>query len=523
MIATTAIPEIESALDNAIRSSNPNGDEARPVRLSYVLITPARNEAASIAQTIESVVQQTVKPVKWVIVSDGSTDGTDDVVKQYTAACPWIELVRMPERKERHFAGKVHAFNAGYARVKDLKFDIVGSLDADITFGSDYFDFLLAKFAANPRLGVGGTPFEEEGRRYDYRFTSSEHVSGACQLFRRECFEEIGGYVPIKIGGIDLTAVLTARMKGWQTRSFLERTCTHHRKMGTATQPAWRVAFRGGRGDYMLGSHPVWEFCRCIYQMMRQPRLIGGIVRAAGFILAMASRADKPISSDLVRFRRAEQLRRLSDFFCSLPKHLHRALTRFRHVLTKNIQKMFWIYIADIFEVTSMTDVRATEPLISCSFLPITPANYSRVTEFREKSRVQEYEEKTARHEIGYFVESGDRVVASIWATVNVTPKPVCVRRYMPLQPNEALIHDIVTGDQHRGMGIGPFMVSQMSGVLLEQLKATRIVIDVSFKNRSSLKMMTKSGLHANQRVLYVSGFGRLLCQKVLKQYAQRP
>ena len=192
--------------------------------LKYVLITPARNEAALLENTIKCVVRQTVLPVKWVIVSDGSTDGTDDIVTRYSAAHQWIELVRMPDRRERHFAGKVGAFKAGQERLQDLHYDVIGNLDADITFGEDYFAFLISRFEGNLRLGVAGTPFREESEQYDYRFTSIEHVSGACQLFRKQCFEEIGGYTPIKIGGIDLVAVISARMKGWQTRSFLEKT-----------------------------------------------------------------------------------------------------------------------------------------------------------------------------------------------------------------------------------------------------------------------------------------------------------
>src|SRR5215467_6869786 len=105
--------------------------------LEYVVITPARNEAHFIEQTLKSVTSQTVLPLKWVIVSDGSTDGTDDIVKQYAAQYPWIELLRMPERAERHFAGKVHAFNAGYTRVRDTEYDVVVSLDADISFEDD--------------------------------------------------------------------------------------------------------------------------------------------------------------------------------------------------------------------------------------------------------------------------------------------------------------------------------------------------------------------------------------------------
>src|SRR5215475_12821945 len=155
-------------------------ERAAEVRLG--LVTPARNEAAFLRGTIESVVAQTVKPVRWVIVSDGSTDGTDEIVKEYAALYDWIELVQMPERKERHFGGKVRAFNAGYERLRDLEYDLIGNLDADITFGPDYVAFLLQKFQENSQLGVAGTPFTEEARHYDYRFTSVEHVSGACQL-----------------------------------------------------------------------------------------------------------------------------------------------------------------------------------------------------------------------------------------------------------------------------------------------------------------------------------------------------
>src|ERR1700747_1499442 len=107
---------------------------------AYILITPARNEALFIEKTIVSVVAQTMRPIKWVIVSDGSTDATDDIVCKYVREYSWIELVRTPEHRERHFAAKVHAFNAGYARVKDLEYEIIGNLDADVSFDErDYF------------------------------------------------------------------------------------------------------------------------------------------------------------------------------------------------------------------------------------------------------------------------------------------------------------------------------------------------------------------------------------------------
>ena len=201
----------------------------------YVLVTPARNEARFIATTIESVVAQSVRPLKWVVVSDGSTDGTDEIVSRYAAQHDWIELVRMPERKERHFAGKVHAFNAGRARVSHLPYEVIGSLDADISFDQDYFKFLLEKLNNDATLGLIGTPYKDTTSEiYDFRYVSTNHVSGACQLFRRECFEAIGGYRAVKGGAIDTIAGLTARMHGWKTCTFTEKICLHHRELGTA-------------------------------------------------------------------------------------------------------------------------------------------------------------------------------------------------------------------------------------------------------------------------------------------------
>ena len=131
---------------------------------------------------------QTAPPAKWVIVSDGSTDGTDEIVSRYAADHPWIELVRMPERSERSFAGKVLAFNAGCARVAGLDFDVVGNLDADVWFEADHFEFLVAKFAEDSLLGVVGAPFREGSYQYHYRFSNVENVWGGCQLFRLRVF-----------------------------------------------------------------------------------------------------------------------------------------------------------------------------------------------------------------------------------------------------------------------------------------------------------------------------------------------
>src|SRR5215469_11683307 len=128
---------------------------------TYVLVTPARNEGIFIEGTIKSVVSQIALPLRWVIVSDGSTDQTDEIVKFYVKKYAWIELVRMAEHRDRHFAAKANCFNVGYARIKHLDFDLIANLDADITFEPDYFQFLINKFVEMPDLGVAGTPFVE--------------------------------------------------------------------------------------------------------------------------------------------------------------------------------------------------------------------------------------------------------------------------------------------------------------------------------------------------------------------------
>lgn len=288
----------------------------------YVLITPARNEARFIGLTIESVVAQTIRPRKWVIVSDGSTDGTDDIVSQYAAQHPWIELVRIAKGGERDFAGKVGAFNAGYAKVKDLNFEVIGNLDADVSFDAKYLAFLMDKFADNPRLGVAGTPYSEEHAEHNEQFKSPEHVSGACQLFRRQCFEDIEGYYPVTSGGIDLIALLSAQSKGWQTRRFDDMVCRHHRSVGSGMDAgAYRRLLTRGRKDYLLGSHPVFEVFRSANQMRVRPYVVGGLLMLMGYVWAMLRGVERTMPGHLIKLRRKDQMQRLANVLRLRWKH----------------------------------------------------------------------------------------------------------------------------------------------------------------------------------------------------------
>jgi glycosyltransferase involved in cell wall biosynthesis len=289
--------------------------------MKYVLITPAHNEEAFIDKTLASMVAQTVLPERWVIVDDGSTDETAKIVEKHAQSQPWIDLVRRPQRRDRSFAGKAHAFNMGMERVRSLDFDIIGNLDADISFDPDYFQFLLSKFAEYPRLGVTGTTMREANhdalRDSFYHF---KDVFGACQLFRRECFEEVGGYMPIKWGGIDWIAVRTARLKGWETRSFSDKIFFHHRPMGETDSSTLKARFDYGRKDYFLGNHPLWQVFRVGYQMLKRPYVIGGLMLGAGYVYSLVARIERPITPELLKLHRREQLQRLKACLPALPK-----------------------------------------------------------------------------------------------------------------------------------------------------------------------------------------------------------
>lgn len=293
--------------------------------LSYVLITPARNEEAFIQKTIESMIGQTVLPLKWVIVNDGSTDKTSDIVGSYLARHPWIELVQMPQRRDRSFAAKVTAFNAGYERVKGLPYDIIGNLDGDIAFGKDHFEFLISKFSEDPNLGVAGTVFKEDGySSAQDSFEGHKHVSGQCQLFRKQCWDDIGGYIPHRAGGIDWMAVTTARMKGWKTESFREKWFFHYRRLGTAQRSIVSSIFSYGEKDYYLGGHPLWEMFRVAYRTTKQPFIIGGIALGFGYCWAFLCRIPRPVSKDLMAFHRKEQMLKL--------KAILKSIVRFKRV-----------------------------------------------------------------------------------------------------------------------------------------------------------------------------------------------
>lgn len=280
--------------------------------MKYVLITAARNEERLIGQTLAAVIGQTHRPERWVIVDDGSEDRTAEIVEQHARQHPWIILLRRPVRAARSFSGKAHAVNAGLEAMRDIDFEIVGNLDADVTFEPDYLGFVVEKFVHRRRLGIAGTPFTETG--YDSSrdsFEGENYVAGPCQLFRYQCFEEIGGYVAHHAGGVDWMAVMMARMKGWEVRSFPEKRFHHHRTLGTAERSPLRALFSYGEKDYYLGGSPIWQLFRATYRIANRPFVFGGLALGLGYLWAALRRTPRPVSAELMRFHRREQMKKL--------------------------------------------------------------------------------------------------------------------------------------------------------------------------------------------------------------------
>ena len=280
--------------------------------IKYVLVTAARNEAQYIEGVVKSVASQTMTPQKWVIVSDGSTDATDDIVSTYARKHPFIELLRLEPNEERNFGSKVNAIHVGRKNFSNVDYDYFGVVDADITFESDYFEKLFIKFSDNPKLGIAGGRVLDVVRGVPTKNISSlDSVAGPNQMFRRPCWEEIGGYLPLKIGGEDAAAEIMARMKNWEVRTFPEVTVLHHRPTGTGMWSGWSVRFFFGMEDYLLGYHPLFFLLKSIHRMRVKPYILGGFLMLFGYLFSYLSGKKKALPMDVVQYLRKEQMNKI--------------------------------------------------------------------------------------------------------------------------------------------------------------------------------------------------------------------
>ncbi len=280
--------------------------------LSYVLLTAAYNEEHYIEETIRSVVAQVVRPQMWVIVSDGSTDRTDEIVRQYAMRHPFIRLVRREKDDSREFASKVFALRAGFQMLTPDSIQFIGHLDADLCLAPRYFRNLLAKFEKDPELGVaGGWCFEKAANGYwqPRPGNCTWSVPGAIQMFRSECYKDIGDLLPIEYGGEDWYAEIRARMCGWRVRSFPELEARHLRASGTRAS-LLRYCYRAGFMDFALGSHPLFEVAKVAKMSVTPPYLLNALLRMLGFLAAHVS-GRRMVPPACVEFLQQEQLGRL--------------------------------------------------------------------------------------------------------------------------------------------------------------------------------------------------------------------
>lgn len=278
----------------------------------YIIITPARNEEDFIKFTIESVISQSVLPLKWVIVSDGSTDGTDDIVSTYSKKHKFIYLLSANSTGDRNFGSKVNAIKAGFKLIDNENYDYLGFLDADVSFDSNYFKAILEKFEGSQKLGVGGGIIQELIKgKYVTQNNSLNSVAGAVQTFRRKCYEDIGGYIPLKYGGIDTAAEIIARSKGWDVQTFPELKVLHHRRVMTGKGNQFKVKYRHGITHYMLGYHPLFQILRCLLRIKDRPYFLGSFFIMLGYLNATRKKYERQLPDDVVAFLQKEQMQRI--------------------------------------------------------------------------------------------------------------------------------------------------------------------------------------------------------------------
>jgi glycosyltransferase involved in cell wall biosynthesis len=281
-------------------------------KASYVLVTPVRNEQATIGITIESVLRQSIQPREWVIVSDESTDETDEIVTHYSSKHEFIRLLRLTRRPRRNFASVVFATEAGIAALKTKNHEFIGLLDGDIRFPEDYYEEILLRFVKDPKLGVaGGLVVDFYGGRHHPSPQSLRDVAGAVQFFRRDCFESLRGLVAVPEGGWDAITCVQARMRGFNTRTFPEIEVDHLKPRNIAEGNIFRRTWQLGVREYALGNHPLFEVIKCGYRCIERPVLLGAFLRFSGYTCCYLKRRKRTLPAETVRFIRQEQLARI--------------------------------------------------------------------------------------------------------------------------------------------------------------------------------------------------------------------
>jgi glycosyltransferase involved in cell wall biosynthesis len=277
----------------------------------YVVVTPVRDEEAFIGLTIECMLQQSVRPVEWVIVNDGSTDATGAIIDEYARQYPWIHALHRKNRGFRQAGGGiVQAFNDGYESLSCRDCDFVVKFDGDLSFRPDYFRKCFEYFEREPDLGIGGGVIHHMVEGQECLETNpSFHVRGATKIYRKSCWEALGGLWPAP--GWDTFDEVKANRLGWTTRSFGDQHLIHHRATGTS-EGIWAGLVKNGRANYICGYHPLFMLGKCLVRAVRRPYVIGSIGLSYGFITGYLKRIPQVNDSVTIAYLRRQQLGRLA-------------------------------------------------------------------------------------------------------------------------------------------------------------------------------------------------------------------
>ena len=279
----------------------------------FVVITPVRNEGDHFAETIDSMVAQTARPMMWVIVDDGSKDATGPLADAAAKTHAWIRVLHRADRGFRQQGGGViQAFSEGFELCNDLPWAFAVKFDGDLSFEKNYFENCLARFAQNPKLGIGGGVIckSENGElvvesRGDPRF----HVRGATKIYRRACWDQIGGL--LKAPGWDTVDELKANMLGWKTATFYDLKLRQHKDTGSA-DGAWRNWVKNGLANYVSAYHPLFMLVKCLKRAFARPYLLGAIGLAYGFIGGYFRKVPRVEDREFSRYVHGQQLRKLT-------------------------------------------------------------------------------------------------------------------------------------------------------------------------------------------------------------------
>ncbi len=281
-------------------------------RYKYAIITPARNEGLNIENTIKSIINQTIKPQRWVIVNDSSTDNTKEIIEKYALKFDFIKHIELKRDGNSNFSSKVNAFNYGLLSLSELDYDYIGNIDADISFECNYFELLINRFSRDQSLGLcGGMIVENLNGVHRYRKTSENSVAGAVQFFRRCTYEKIGGYIPMRYGGVDAAAEIMVRMNNWEVRTFSDLKVIHNGPVSMGCNNSYSAYFRKGKINCTLGYHPLFHFISSFLRMSCKPFVIGGILMIFGYYAAKIKKIKPQLPRDAVEFLHTEQMARL--------------------------------------------------------------------------------------------------------------------------------------------------------------------------------------------------------------------